>query len=178
MLLRLPLIVALLVALIAGITDWRSRRIPNWLTVTGAALGLAINTVMFRWPGLKASLLGLALGLLLLLPLVFLRAIGGGDWKLAGSIGACLGLHPLVTVLELTIFIAGIMALALVIARHRLKQTLTNIVHIVGSLFMLHMPGPEVSLDNPASTKIPWGVALALATIIYVVAAALGKIPA
>ena len=29
------------------------------------------------------------------------------------------------------------------------------------------MPGPEVSLDNPQSLKIPYGVALALTTLLY-----------
>jgi len=170
-----PFVVALLVAIAAGLLDWRYRRIPNWLTVSGALLGLATNTALYRGPGLKSALLGLGLGLALLLPLVFLRAIGPGDWKLSGALGACLGVHPFIAVIELTVFVAGIMALGLVIARHRLKQTLINIVHIVGALFSLRMPGPDVSLDNPASAKIPWGVALALATILYVIAAALGK---
>jgi hypothetical protein len=29
------------------------------------------------------------------------------------------------------------------------------------------MPGAEVSLDNPQSLKIPYGVALALTTLLY-----------
>jgi len=29
------------------------------------------------------------------------------------------------------------------------------------------MPGPEVSLDNPQSLKVPYGVALALTTLLY-----------
>ena len=37
---------AVLLALIAGWTDLRSRRIPNWLTVPGFALGIAANTVL------------------------------------------------------------------------------------------------------------------------------------
>src|SRR5208282_4840033 len=82
---------AVLVALGAGILDWRYRRIPNWLTVSGAVAGVAVNTILYRWPGLKAALLGMALGLGLLLPFVLVRSLGAGDWKLAGALGACLG---------------------------------------------------------------------------------------
>jgi hypothetical protein len=38
---------------------------------------------------------------------------------------------------------------------------------LVGSMLTLHMPGTEVSLDNPESLKVPYGVALALTTLFY-----------
>jgi prepilin peptidase CpaA len=124
---------------------------------------------------LKASLLGLALGLGLLLPFVLIRSLGAGDWKLAGALGACLGPRQLLSVLVATILVAGVMALALVIWTGRLKQTLLNIGHLVAALFSLRMPGPEVSLDDPKSTRIPFGVAMALAVLIYAASTAIGK---
>lgn len=169
-------ILAAVVAAIAAATDWRSRRIPNWLTVSGAAVGIAANTILYRWPGLKTAVLGMALGLALLLPFVLIRSLGAGDWKLAAALGACLGPRPLVDVVIAAVLVAGVMALAVVIYTGRLKRTLLNIAHIVAALFALRLPGAEVSLDNPQSTKIPFGVALGVATILYVVAASLGKI--
>src|SRR5208282_2885180 len=106
-----PWIPAVLVAIGAGILDWRYRRIPNWLTVSGLATGLAVNTLLYRWPGLKTAVLGTALGLALLLPFVLIRSLGAGDWKLAGALGACLGPQQLLAVLMGTILVAGIMAL-------------------------------------------------------------------
>ena len=53
---------AVALALIAGWTDLRSRRIPNWLTVPGLLIGVTANTVLNGWSGLKASLLGAAIG--------------------------------------------------------------------------------------------------------------------
>src|ERR1700687_6009309 len=85
-----PWIPAVLLAISAGILDWRYRRIPNWLTVSGVVSGVAVNTILYRWPGLKAALLGTLLGLGLLLPFVVIRSLGAGDWKLAGAFGACL----------------------------------------------------------------------------------------
>jgi prepilin peptidase CpaA len=171
-----PWIPALLVAMVAGYLDWRYRRIPNWLTVSGFAAGVAVNTILSRWPGLKAALLGAALGLGLLLPFVLLRSLGAGDWKLAGALGACLGPRQLLSVLVGTILVAGVMALAVVIRDGRLKRTLQNIAHLLASLFALRMPGQELSLDNPQSTKIPFGVAMALTVLFYGIGRAAGKL--
>lgn len=170
-----PWIAAVIVAIWAGVLDWRYRRIPNWLTVSGAAAGFASNTILYRWPGLKTALLGMAVGLALLLPFVLARSLGAGDWKLAGALGACLGPRQLLTVLAGAILVAGVMALATVIWKGRLKQTLLNMAHMLAAFFSLHMPGQEVSLDNPESIKIPFGVALALAVLFYGVGRVVGK---
>ena len=66
------------------------------------------------------------------------------------------------------------MAFGLVIYKRRLGQTLRNIGHLLASLFTFHMPGPEVSLDNPQSLKVPYGVALALTLVLYGVRQAWG----
>ncbi len=166
----------MLVAIGAGILDWRYRRIPNWLTVSGLVAGVAVNTILYRWPGLKAALLGTLLGLGLLLPFVLVRSLGAGDWKLAGALGACLGWRQLLSVLVGAILVAGVMALAVVIWKGRLKRTLVDIAHLLAALFSLRMPGSEVSLDNPQSTKIPFGVAMALTVLLYGIGRAMGKI--
>jgi prepilin peptidase CpaA len=171
-----PWIPAVLVALIAGVLDWRFRRIPNWLTVSGLVAGFAVNTLLYRWPGLKAALLGTLLGLGLLLPFVLIRSLGAGDWKLAGALGACLGPRLLLSVLMGTILVAGVMALIVVIWKGRLKRTLMNMAHLLGALFSLRMPGTEVSVDDPQSTKIPFGVAMAVTVLFFGVGRVLGKI--
>ncbi len=166
----------MLTALAAGFLDWRYRRIPNWLTVSGFAAGVVVNTILYRWPGLKAALLGALLGLGLLLPLVLIRRLWAGDWNLAGALGACLGPRQLLSVLAGTILVAGVMALALVIWKGRLKRTLLNIARLVGAMFSLRMPGSELSLDDPQSTKIPFGVAMALTVLAYGIGKAVGKL--
>ncbi len=158
---------AVALALIAGWTDWRSRRIPNWLTVPGFLVGVLSNVLAGGWAGLKTSLLGAGLGLLLLLPLVFLRSLGAGDWKLAGALGAFVGPGILADLLMGSVFVAGIMALGLVIYKQRFKETMKNIGRLLASMVTFHRPGPEVSLDNPQSLKVPYGVALALTTVLF-----------
>jgi prepilin peptidase CpaA len=158
---------AMALAVAAGWTDWRWRRIPNWLTVPGLLAGIAANAAVSGLNGVKTSLLGAGLGLLLLLPFVFLRSLGAGDWKLAGALGSIVGPGALLNLLMGSIFVAGVMAIVLVIYKRRLKETLRNIARMLRSMLTFHMPGAEVSLDNPQSLKIPYGVALALTTLLF-----------
>ena len=158
---------AVLLALIACWTDLRSRRIPNWLTVPAFIVGVVVNAVLGGLAGLKTSLLGALVGLGLLLPFVLLRSLGAGDWKLAGALGAFAGPSLLVRLLLLSVFVAGVMAAALVIYKGRVRQTLRNIGHILVSLVTFRLPGPRVSLDNPESLKVPYGVALAVSVLFY-----------
>jgi Flp pilus assembly protein protease CpaA len=91
-------------------------------------------------------------------------------------LGACLGWRQLLSVLVGTILVAGIMALAVVIWKGRLKRTLLNMAHLLAALFSLRMPASEVSLDDPQSTKIPFGVAMALTVLFFGIGKAVGKI--
>jgi len=163
-----------LLAILAGITDWRSRRIPNWLTVPGLLLGITVNAFASGWAGAEDSLEGAGLGLLLLLPFVLLRALGAGDWKLVGALGACLGPQSLITILLAAVLVAGLMALILVIWKRRFLQTLRNLWRMLAAFLSLHLPGRELSLDNPESLKVPFGVAVAIAVLLYTVRRAWG----
>jgi len=158
---------AVLLSLVAGWTDLRSRRIPNWLTVPGLLIGVAANTALGGWSGLKASLLGATVGLTLLLPFVLLRSLGAGDWKLAGALGAFTGPSLLIDLLLGSVLVAGVMAMALVIYKRRTRETVRNIGHILVSLVTFRLPGERVSLDNPESLKVPYGVALAFTVALY-----------
>jgi prepilin peptidase CpaA len=158
---------AVLLAVFAGWTDYRKRRIPNWLTVPGLLLGVGLNVAASGRVGWKTSLLGAGLGLLLLLPFVLLRSLGAGDWKLAGSLGAFVGASRLLDILLASVFVAGAMAIMLAFYKGRVRQTLHNMGHLLLSLGTLRMPGYEVSLDNPDSLKVPYGVALALTVLGY-----------
>jgi prepilin peptidase CpaA len=163
----LVLVGAMLLAGIAGWTDLRYRRIPNWVTVPALLIGAIANAVLSGWPGLKSALLGAVLGLALLLPFVLLRSLGAGDWKLAGALGAFTGPGLLVDLLLASILVAGVMAVVLVVYKGRTRQTIRNIGHILISLVTFRLPGTQVSLDNPDSLKVPYGVALAFTVLLY-----------
>jgi prepilin peptidase CpaA len=155
-------------ALIAGITDLRWRRIPNWLTYTAIPSAILLHWIGSGWPGVKLSLLGTALGLGLLFPFVLIHSLGGGDWKLVGGLGAFFGPQRLMTVLILTLLINGVMALGMVIWKRRVGQTFRNLGRLIVAFSSLRLPGPEMSIENPEAVKVPFGVAAAIAVLLYI----------
>lgn len=158
----------------AGWLDWRVRKIPNWLTVPALFAGLTLSAIL-RVPGLKSSLEGVGISLGILLPFVLLRALGAGDWKLMGALGAFLGLERLILVLLGTVLIAGIMSVAEVIRQRKVRQTFHNLVVIFVAFSTFHMNNARaITLDNPGLLKVPFGVAAALSTgLFYVMISAL-----
>jgi prepilin peptidase CpaA len=158
---------AMLVGLTAGWIDYRTRRIPNWLTVNGALMGIVMQWFAVGPHGVGMALQGMSLALLCLLPMVLLRAMGAGDWKLMGALGAILGPVMMLFVLAGAIFVSGIMAMVIIIRAKRVKETFINVFELVqGFLSFGLRVHPEISLDNPDLLKLPFGVAAGLATVL------------
>lgn len=156
----------LALALTAAWTDFRTRRIPNWLTFPAFALGVALNSLFYGWGGLRTALLG-GVGLGLLLLFVLLRSLGSGDLKLAGALGAFTGPGLLMDLLLLSVIVAGAMAFILIIYKRKLRETLRNIGYILVSLVTFKLPSYRASLDHADSLKIPYGVAAAISVLPY-----------
>ncbi|MGA9968908.1 MAG: hypothetical protein WBQ07_01140, partial [Candidatus Acidiferrales bacterium] len=98
-----------------------------------------------------------------------------GDWKLMGALGAFLGPILFVYVLVGSILVSGLMAVVQVMRTHRVRQTMRNIYVLVrGFLSFGLRKNPEISLDNPGLLKLPFGVAVAAATVICYCAARWG----
>jgi prepilin peptidase CpaA len=146
--------------------DWKSRKIPNWLTVPGLVAGVTLHAALNGWAGASFALKGAGLALALLLPLVLLRAFGAGDWKLMGAVGAFLGWRLFLFVLAGSIFASGFMAIVQMYRVGRVMETLRNMWILLRGFFAFGLKkNPNISLDNPRLLKLPFGVAVAAATI-------------
>lgn len=85
--------------LVAAILDYRTKKLPNWLTVPGFVAALVYHAVMGAstggWTGLGWALAnalgGFAVGFGILLVLWLIGSGGAGDVKLMGALGAWLG---------------------------------------------------------------------------------------
>jgi prepilin peptidase CpaA len=171
---------SLALALWAGWLDWRSRRIPNWLTVPGFVVGLGVNGVFRGWAGVISGIEGAGLALALLFLPVMLRGMGAGDWKLMGALGAFLGPWNVVQVLFVTIMIAGLMAIMEIIRKRHIKETLHNLGVMMHAFITFGLrPGDEcVTLDSSNALRLPFGVAAALAMVFMVCAQSALKLKA
>lgn len=83
-------LVGIFMALCAAI-DYRTKRIPNWLTVPAALAGLIYSSLMPHGMGTLWSLAGFGVGLSLLLLPWILGGGGMGDVKMLAALGAWLG---------------------------------------------------------------------------------------
>src|SRR6516164_4837452 len=126
---------ALALTISAALLDWRSRRIPNLLTVPGLLLGVLAHGLLSGWHGVLTSLEGAGLALVILLPLVLLRGLGAGDWKLMGAVGALLGPIMFLFVLLGSIFVSGAMAIVQMFLAGRVVQTIRNVYVLVRGFF-------------------------------------------
>ncbi|MBS1823806.1 MAG: prepilin peptidase [Acidobacteria bacterium] len=165
----LPAALAALV-LLAAVFDFRSRTVPNWLTVCGAVAGAALHVGLNGWGGLKFSLLGLGLGFLIFLPLFALRGMGGGDVKLMAAIGAMAGVSNTFVIFILTAVLGGVLAIAMLLWKGGLGRTMRNVGHILSQLGRgkaPHTGRPELDIDQSTSMKLPYAIPMALGTLLY-----------
>lgn len=161
------LLVSVLV-LTAAVTDIRSRRIPNWLTLSGVCVGLGANFALSGWPGLKSSLSGLALGFGVYFVLYALRAMGAGDVKLMAAVGSIVGPESWIAVFIASAIAGGIFAAFLMIRKGRVRQTLGNTAFIAGELMQFrapHQSRSDLDVKNPNALRLPHGVAIATGTV-------------
>jgi len=146
--------------------DATANRIPNTLTVTGLAAALMLRAPL----GLDAVVHGLAgVGIALMVSLVLyaLRAIGGGDVKLLAGVGAFLGSSEIPEALGLIAVLGAAFALLIMIRRGLLPLLLFNTLDLVKSLSSLGQAGRMRKLDSPGVLTVPYGIPIALGTLIW-----------
>ena len=102
----------------ATVFDVRYRKIPNILTFPAMLAGLAYYTLTRGGAGLLFSLGGLATGLAVLFILFLMGAMGAGDAKLMGAIGALSGTHAVLNSVLFTLVAGGVYALILLLFRY------------------------------------------------------------
>ena len=93
---------------------------------------------------------------------------GGGRLKLMGALGAFLGFYGVLIVLMGTILIAGLMSVVEVFRQGKVRETLRNLWVLFVAYSTFHVNNARaITLDNPGLLKIPFGVAAALSTGLF-----------
>lgn len=159
----------LLLVSIAAVNDLATRRIPNRLLLAGLGGALVLYLASAeRAALLLAALGGMLLGLAVFLPFYLIRGMAAGDVKMMAVVGFFTGPDAALQVAIITWCVGGVMALAVLLLRNRMKLAFTNLGHL---LFGFVMPGMKLSDMAPSRSagSIPYGVAIAAGTIVVLV---------
>ncbi len=153
----------------AAVSDITTRRIPNWITVSGAALGLTLQSYYGGFGGAANSLAGLGLGLAIFLLLYLAGGMGAGDVKLFGAVGALVGPTALIWVFISTGLLGGVAAVALATMRGRLGQTLerTGLLMVNFGRLRWQELRRASSLEAPGALRLPYGAVIAGGTLVF-----------
>jgi prepilin peptidase CpaA len=164
-----PQLAALLVAAFGCVTDLKSRRIPNTLTLTGAAAAFLFFLAHDGWHGLAWSAAGWAVGLAMFFPLFLLRGLGGGDVKLVAALGAWLGPGSVAWLALYAAAAGGPLAVALALSRGYLKQALGNVWGLLGYWRLAGVrPHPGLTLETAGANvpRLPYALPIAAGLVL------------
>src|SRR5215467_3013616 len=167
-------ILAGVIVTIAAVIDVRSRRIPNWLTLSGIILGFALNALLaypFPLEGLKNAGLGMLFAFGVYFVLYLIRAMGAGDVKLMSAVGAIFASPAVWFRLFIVVaLVGGIFALALLLAKGRLRKTVWNVAFLVNELGHARAPfitREELDVKNPKAVTLPHGFTIAFGYFLF-----------
>ncbi len=152
------MVLALMLA-IAVYVELKERRIPNWLTLSGMALGLLIAYLDHFF---MLSIVGLLFGFGFLFIFYVFGGVGGGDVKLMGAAGALMGAHLIQPALVYTAFIGAFLAVMMLIWRKDFWMRMA-----LGFKKLAFWRKESVTeLEPPAPVAVPYGIAIALGCLL------------
>jgi prepilin peptidase CpaA len=168
-----------LLAVAAAVWDLRTRRIPNWLTLPGIAVGIAANVYLAGWAGLRQSMEGFAAGFAVYFVLYLIRAMGAGDVKLMAAVGAFAGPVAWFYIFVFTAIAGGAIALVMVAWTGRFRRTMGNVGFILMELMHFRAPyltREELSVKSAKSLRLPQGVAIGVGCLVFLARPYFGRI--
>jgi prepilin peptidase CpaA len=114
--------VIVVIAVVAAVSDVRQFRVPNALTLPLGLAGVIFHSTLWGMAGLKFSTAGLAVGYMVLMLFFVIGAVGAGDIKLLGGIGAWLGAANAISICLIACLAAGVYALGVIAARRVMER--------------------------------------------------------
>ncbi len=148
---------------LAGYTEVRYNRIPNYATVSAFVFALISAFVFHGLDGLVCAAIGAVAGGGIMLPFCLAGALGGGDLKLMTAVGAVVGWPMILSALYYSALSGGVMALLILLWKGELLSGLSRIFRL---LFFRKNPPRTAGLRR--NLTLPYGLAIAIGTVITI----------
>ena len=146
-------------ALCAGFLDYRSRRIPNWLTFGSTATAIAYQYATAGQAGVQHAMGGWLVGLALFMPLFLLNGMGAGDVKLLAALGAWLGPAHATLLAIYSSMAGGLIAVPLAMRHRYLGTAFKNLGALAKFWWICGLrPLRRVSLDGGTGPRLAYAV--------------------
>lgn len=145
--------------------DLRTRRIPNALTLPALVIALCLHSAFGAGQGLLLSLQGAFVAGLIVLPGYLLRFTGAGDVKLLMAVGAFLSFPLALKAALASLLVGGVIGLFTALRYDRLGEVLARSVGLARWI-AARAAGAPASKPATSSLRVPFGVAIALATTV------------
>ena len=147
-------------------TDLNYHRIPNVLSLGGMILGVALHGWTSGSTGLLTGVGGVAVGFAIFLPFYLAQAMGAGDVKLMGAVGAFLGPHNALLATGLSLAAGGVMAIIILLVRGGLTQLLKRYWATIKCFFYTRkIVHPPPAAGEVAAMKFPYAAAIGIGTV-------------
>jgi prepilin peptidase CpaA len=140
----------------AFIIDARRSIIPNYITVSGAASGLALHIFSQGWSGFIFSFLGLLTGLFIMLIMYTFGALGAGDVKLFAAVGSITGFSFVINSMMYSILFAGVIGFVLLLVKKNMLRTGQRMLYGIVSLIAFRQLSALSALKQGENMKFPF----------------------
>ena len=157
------------ILIIAAIIDIYLRKIPNLLTFPAIIIALLYHSIYFGLNGFLFSIAGLLVGMISLGLFYIFGAMGAGDVKLMGAVGAVLGPKNVLNAFLFTGIIGGIYAIIIILFRFQAsRKMLQRIITILKTFFVAGTFIPIPASEDEKNPKLCYGIAIALGTLVTI----------
>lgn len=156
-----------------AVVDGLQLRVPNKMTYPMIVLGWVYSYTLSAypgWEGLAYSLLGTVVGLLTLLPAYAVGGMGAGDVKMMAGIGAWMWVEVTLYSFAVAAVVGGILAVAMVLVSGTWNKHHAQFWSIWNEIMVIRDPEKLAAIAaerKPTMKLLPYGIPIAIGTIIY-----------
>jgi prepilin peptidase CpaA len=169
-----PIVLVSATLIVAAICDGTQLRVPNWITFPLVFTGFFYQAANGGWEGLITGLMGLAVGLVCLLPLYAVGGMGAGDVKLLAGVGVWLGATATFQAFCVSALVGAVMALGMIWRRGNFVEHYANLLTILSEWIEIRDPRQLAQLAaqrQPKMLLLPYAIPLCIGSIGYFVLA-------